>query len=164
MTQQGRLKANDVRNNLRQLCFSFLSAKSLHHSNKQISIELLLAARVYGEFLIYEQIVHSKTLMFRGLTHRNLQQPFAGWSLAIARSRLSRAKIWRMIFRSVDDRNTGCPFINLSIISSRTEGTPAMRSVSSTTGMIVTGSALLISGSRCLLECIPSADIKPRSL
>src|SRR5947207_3294270 len=49
----------------------------------------------------------------------------------------------------------GCPCINLSRICSRMEGTPAMRRVSSTTGvMIVTGSALLIRGSRCLEECI----------
>src|SRR5437867_12265765 len=49
----------------------------------------------------------------------------------------------------------GCPFMNLSRICSRIAGTPAMRSVSSTTGVIiVTGCARLISGSRNLLECI----------
>src|SRR5436309_3221232 len=49
----------------------------------------------------------------------------------------------------------GCPCINLSRMCSRIEGTPAIRRVSSTTGVIiVTGSALLISGSRCLVECI----------
>src|SRR5207247_4842903 len=49
----------------------------------------------------------------------------------------------------------GCPFMNRSRICSRIAGTPAMRSVSSTTGvMIVTGSARLINGSRNLLECI----------
>src|SRR3989442_9866194 len=49
----------------------------------------------------------------------------------------------------------GCPLMNRSRICSRIEGTPAMRSVSSTTGVIiVTGCARLISGSRNLLECI----------
>src|SRR5437762_14112518 len=49
----------------------------------------------------------------------------------------------------------GCPFMNRSRISSRIEGTPAMRKVSSTIGvMIVTGCARLIIGSRNLLECI----------
>src|SRR5438067_12442396 len=49
----------------------------------------------------------------------------------------------------------GCPFMNRSRICSRSEGTPAVRSVSSTTGvMIVPGCARLISGSRNLLECI----------
>src|SRR6185436_19781597 len=49
----------------------------------------------------------------------------------------------------------GCPFMNLSRICSRRAGTPALRSASSTTGVIiVTGCARLISGSRNLLECI----------
>src|SRR6185295_16308584 len=49
----------------------------------------------------------------------------------------------------------GCPFMNRSRICSRTDATPAIRKVSSTTGvMIVTGWARLINGSRNLLECI----------